>query len=228
MLCRHNQLVMYLSEYIPFFKQHMVVCVYSILTWKATVDTQKIINWYFTSCALIANTQIRKEMIFLGVYFLEWGSPLSAFKDKLCTNAKRGLSGLLALSPASSLFWIYSPVQVTLLPYACFLNLSHWTSTDRSTGGLYSLQMAQQCYRYISPRVPAHVLGLLRSIHVPASLWYYLQGSIIKNFNRAIALKVWVSSECEGLASMQGGYASLGSMPLVQTISIIFQFALNV
>lgn len=130
MLCRHNQLVMYLSEYIPFFKQHMVVCVYSILTWKATVDTQKIINWYFTSCALIANTQIRKEMmIFLGVYFLEWGSPLSAFKDKLCTNAKRGLSGMLALSPASSLFWIYSPVQVTLLPYACFLNLTELPQT---------------------------------------------------------------------------------------------------
>lgn len=100
----------------------------------------------------------------------------------------------------------------------CLLLESRWTSTDRSTGSLYSLQMAQQCYRYILPRVPAHVLGLLRSIHVPASLWYYLQGSIIKNFNRAIALKVWVSSECEGLASMQGGYASLGSMPLVQTI----------
>lgn len=69
-------------------------------------------------------------------------------------KCKMGLSGLLAPAPAFPLFWVNSPVQITLLPYACFLNLTELPQADL-------------------PEVCAHSRWLARAVDT------YCQGSLL-------------------------------------------------
>lgn len=59
-----------------------------------------------------------------------------------------GLSGLLAPAPASPLFWINSPVQVTLFPYACFLNITELPQADSSEVWAHSKWLASAVDTY--------------------------------------------------------------------------------
>lgn len=158
---------------------------------------------------------------------LRTSQPSFCFQRKKLCKCKMGALWAVGSLSASPLFWVYSPVQVTLLPYACFFNLTELPQAVPPEVCAHS--------KWLASAVDTYCLGSLLTFWLawgppmsqhPFDITY--RDQLLWISMGALALKVWIPSGYEGLVSMQGGYESLGSMPLPRIISIIFQLALNV